>query len=124
MEENERRYRYEVVLKEKDKDGLFLTIPIDEYNLDFIVHAYTAMTQLNLFCVIKDNKGEITDSEDCQAFTIPWSEILYIHQISGLKTTIEKANNKIDKDSKLHQEINEKYKKENELNLKQDVSVV
>lgn len=119
MEEKERLYKYEVVLKEKDKDGLFLTIPIDEYDLDFIVHAYTGMTQLNLFCIIKEN-GELTDSEKCQAFTIPWEQILYIRQIHGLKSTMEKANKKMNQDQKNLNKTLEKHKN----GLRSDASIV
>ncbi len=92
------QHKYEVVLKDKDDTDKFVGIDIDEYSLDFIVHAFTGMTELNLFCVIHDDSGQISDAPECQAFTIPWDNILYIHQFHGLKATLDKANEKVKKD--------------------------
>ncbi len=115
----DRQYKYDVVLKEKGKDSAFLSVGIDEYHLDFIVHSFTGHTQLNLFCVVYDSEGKVSDSLECQAFTIPWDNILYIHQMHSVKTAFDNASQRVSKDMDLVTKITEEHKNR----TKNDVAV-
>lgn len=119
LKTSEREHKYEVVLKEKTHESEYLNILIDEYHLDFIAHGITGYTQLNLFCIVYDGEGKVSDLPECQAFAIPWDNILYIRQMHGIKSMFDKTEIAIDKARATLTEIAENAEKVR----KEDMSV-